>query len=86
MLIIDSCQPIDDMNAMKCALKQALLVLVSGVYILSARAGVTGARGVSPGATSWQVLLPANLPATPVTLVDTNFRGPVRFHRIQIGP
>ncbi len=34
----------------------------------------------------WQALLTTNSPATPVTLVDTNFSDPVRYYRIQIGP
>jgi glucuronoarabinoxylan endo-1,4-beta-xylanase len=34
----------------------------------------------------WQTLFTTNSPATPLTLTDTNFAGPARFYRLQIGP
>ncbi len=54
---------------------------------------VTGAVGpdytlwASTNLTGWQVLFTSNSPATPVTLVDTNFNAQtIRFYRIQLGP
>ena len=86
LLIMENFKPMYALNAIKCALEQALLVLGPEVFILSARAGVTVAQGASPGTRNWQVLLTANSPGTPGPLVDANFSDPVRFHRIQIGP